>query len=264
MQYVNGLPYFPQAIETEVSINGKYLGKDARVYHVLGRRSGFTSTSVLNDIKEFDNSTANILELTGTEALEIVSTSANDSSAGSAARTVKVTYISDTGVLTESANISLAGLTPVASGFVAKAILWMEVTSSGGDSSTVAAGNIVLRTVTGSFGVEQISSGGNKSLSAKFMVPTDYSAFITRWSVSAVNADQDARLRATVNTTDRSISTVYHFVDSIYAPINSVTSEELPFLKFPSASRIKVSTLSAGTAGTVRCSTDITIIMIHD
>ena len=105
------------------STTGKYLSRACSVFNIIGRRAGFTSTSVLNDVKEFANSTAAIPVITSNN-------------------------------LVESAAITLNGTAAVAAGFTANEILWMETTAVG--SEAVAVGNIRLRVVTGSIEIEQL------------------------------------------------------------------------------------------------------------
>lgn len=248
----------------QASVFGLISGRSARVFKILGRRAGFTSLTVSNDVKEFDNGVANIPVLAAS-TLDIISSNVADTNtAGTGVRQVKVTYINSTNDLVESAAISLNGTTLVTSVLTGvNAVLWMESFTAG--SGEVAAGNIRLRINGGTVEVEQITAGGNKSLSARFMVPAGHTAYLDNFRVSAVNNDQDCRLRATVNSVDRTLATLYHFQMNGYTALNS-TSGPLPgnFLKFPALSRIKVSTISAGTAATVRCDTHFTIVLIAD
>jgi hypothetical protein len=246
-------------IET-IQTEGVYRGKAARVYTILGRRAGFTSTSVMNDVKEFDNAVAEIPILTGAEALEIISDSASDTAAGTGARTVTVTYINGSNALVESGAITLNGVAAVAAGFTALEILWMETATAG--SGGVAAGNVRLRTVAGPVELEQITAGGNKSRSARFRVPTAHTAYLVDWEASAISSRQDMRLRAQVNTIDRSLSTVYKFQDTHYLPEDQTAVIPLSFLKIPALATVKVSTISNGTPSSNRadCSFDICVI----
>ena len=214
------------------STTGKYLSRACSVFNIIGRRAGFTSTSVLNDVKEFANSTAAIPVITSNN-------------------------------LVESAAITLNGTAAVAAGFTANEILWMETTAVG--SEAVAVGNIRLRVVTGSIEIEQISIGGNKSLSARFRVPTGYTGYLINWDGAAVNNDQDLRLRAEVASLNRALTAgIYHFQSGAYIPSNNAHFTILPYLKVPALCRIKVSTFSAGVAGTVRAETSFTIVIIAD
>lgn len=249
----------------QVSLTGLYNGHVAKIFQIMGRRAGFTSLTVLNDVKEFDNAAAAIPIFTSADALEIISSSVNDDGApaGTGVQTVKVTYINASNALVESANITLNGTTAVAAGFVANEIICMEATAVG--SGLVAAGNIRLRIVAGPVEIEQISLGSTKSMSARFMVPTGYKGYMIHWDGSAVNNDQDMRLLATVTTLNRTLLPgVYIQHDLIYIPLNTVADAQQAFLVYPALSRIKVATLSGGTAGSVRAASSFGIVIIAD
>lgn len=172
-------------------------------------------------------------------------------------------YLDGAGTITESAAITLNGTTPVAAGFTATAVEWMEVFSVG--SGEVSVGNIRLRIVAGAVEVEQVTAGGNRSQSARFTVPLGYSAYLPSWRGSAINNDQDMRLRADLDSFDRSlVLSVYHFQDQLYIPLNQTQQNDLPMLKIPAGATVKVSTLSAGIAATVRADTSFSIVLIKD
>lgn len=253
----------PEMVQS-IQLTGNWYGHRALAFNIMGRRAGFTSTSVLNDVVEFANGTAAIPILTGVEPLELVSSSAQDAPAGSGIQSVRVTYIDATNNIVESAAIVLNGTTPVAAGFTAVEPLWMDSTAagSGGTGNTVAAGNIRLRVVSGSVECEQISAGGNKSLSGRFMVPTGYTAYIPYWNAHAINNDQDIRLRAQVTTLNRTLSALYHFIDTDYLPLNTGSISYPPFLKLPALAKIKVSTLSAATGATIRVDVTFSVVLI--
>jgi len=240
-------------------------GKAAEVFHVMGRRAGFNSTSVLQDIGEFLGTSINALpELTGAENLEIVSTSANDLAvSGSGARTIRVGYIDTSNNLVVSADLALNGTTAVALAFKANFILWMEVTASG--NGEIAAGNILLRIAGAGATHEQITAGGNRSLSCRFMVPTGYSGYLVDWGLWAIGTTQDARLRATVRTRSRTLGTNYVFQSVAYLVAGGNTSEEIPYLKCPALSKIKISTISGAVASaTNRIDGEFTILLISN
>lgn len=252
-------------IEAQIQITGKWNNKTAYVFHILGRRKGFTSTSVWNDVKEFDNAVADVPFLAGSEALEVVSDNVNDTAAGTGARTVKIVYINNSGALTESAAITLNGTTAVATGFTANGILWMENVTVG--SNMVSVGNIILRNATDhTTQYEQITANGNKSMSGRFLVPTGFTAYLnTNWHMSAIGgADQDTRIRATVNSFDRSLNAgnVFHFQDIMYIPNSMAMEMGVPWIKFPAGCRIKVSTLSSATGNTNRIDANYTVVLI--
>lgn len=243
------------------AVSGEIDGRVARSYHVMGRRSGFNSTSVLQDVGEFLGTSINALpELTGVENLEVVSTAATDTAAGVGARTVRIGYINTSNALVESADIVLNGVTPVALGFQAKFILWMETSTVG--SNEVAVGNILLRIAGAGATHEQITAGGNRSLSCRFMVPTGYTGYLSGWGSWAVGTSQDVRLRATVHSGDRSLGTAYIFQSVAYLSAGGSADEGLPWLVCPALSKIKVSTISGAAPAGNRIDTEFTILLI--
>lgn len=238
-------------------------GHAAEVFHVMGRRAGFNSTSVLQDVGEFLATSIDALpELTGAESLEIVSSSANDTAAGTGARTVRVGYIDTSNNLVVSADITLNGTTPVALAFKANFILWMETTTVG--SNTVAAGNIILRIAAAGATQEQITAGGNRSLSARFMVPVGYHGYITGWGINAIGTTQDARLRATVRTRSRTLGTDYVFQSVYYLGAGANASEDLPYLALPGLCKVKVSTIPGSASASNRIDAEFTVLLIAD
>lgn len=248
--------------EIEISRTGLYNGKTAKQFHILGRRAGFTSTSVFNDIKEYDNSVAAIPILSNS-TLDIISSSVNDTSAGTGVRTVKVTYINNSNALVESAAITLNGTTLVTSVLTGvNFVLWMETNTVG--SGGVAAGNIRLRINGGVVEVEQITAGGNKSMSASFMIPTGYTGYIGQIDGTAISTTQDLRIRATVNTFDRTISTAYKFQDNLFLASGQTDRSSYGALKYPALSKIKVSTLSGATPVANRADVSFTVTLIAD
>jgi hypothetical protein len=67
----------------------------------------------------------------------------------------------------------------------------------------------------------------------------------------------------TVDTSDRTLSTVYHFDDNAYMPIDSVAGHELSWLKYPAGCRIKISAIPAAIA-TTRADVSLKIVVIQD
>ena len=246
-----------------VSITGKLYDKTAFALNIAGRRAGFTSTSAFNDVVEFGTGVADIPVLSAS-TLDIISSSADDAAAGTGVRTVKATYLDSSNNLTVSSAINLNGTTLVTSVLTGvNAILWLETETAG--SSGRAAGNIRLRINGGTVECEQITAGSNKSLSARFAVPAGYTAYIPNFRVHALNNDQNARMQATVNTLDRSLSSVYKVVSSADVPTNTNSGKLLlPFLRFPELSRIKFSTIAGGVGIAVRCDVSFVVILVQN
>lgn len=253
-----------ETLTEAISRTGLLYGQTAFALTLQGRRLGFTSTTLFNDVKEFDNAVAEI-PIFSNATLDIISSSAADTNAaGTGVRTVRVVYIDNLNNLVQSGAIALNGTTLVTSVLTGvNEVLWMESDTAG--SSGKAAGNIRLRINGGVVEVEQITLGGNKSMTARFMVPAGYTAFIPNWRITAVNQDQDVRLQATVNSLDRTLGSLYTFQANAAIAVNSNSSNLLlPFLKFPALSRIKVSTISAGTGVSVKCDVNVILILVQD
>lgn len=236
----------------------------ARAFHVTGRRAGFNSVSILQDVGEFLGVNINAFpELTGAESLEVVSASTDDTSpAGIGARTVRIGYIDTSGALVESAPIVMAGQTPVALAFKALFILWMETHTVG--TNSVAVGNILLRIAGGGATHEQISAGGNRSLSARFMVPSGYTGYLQSWGSAAISTTQDVRLRATVRSYDRSLGSAYIFQAQAFVNTNASSYEILPWLPCSALSKMKVSTYPGLLPAGNRVDAGFTILLIAD
>ena len=246
----------------EIQRTGQYSGKAANVYVINGRRAGFTNTSSPHDLKEFDSTSLFFTQMTGSESLEIVSTSEDDSSSGIGVRSVKVTYINNSNSIVQSSTITLNGTTPVSLPFTANEILWMESASSG--SARIAQGNIKIRIVSG-VELEQITANSSKSKTGKFMIPAGFTGYVVRWNGQSINNDQDLFILAQCETLSREFSQAYHFMDNLYIAVNNASPDkELGFLKVPELARIKLSTVSAGTAGTVRSSGSFTVVIIQN
>lgn len=247
-----------------IQITGLLYGKPARVIEVLGRRAGFTSTTLVNDVKEFDNNVALIPEFVNA-TLDILSSSASDTNAaGTGARKVRVVYLNTSNAIVESPDINLNGTTLVTSVLTGvNSVLWMEVVEVGSNFSAV--GNIRLRINGGTVEVEQISSSQNKSRTSHFSVPAGHTGFVPNWKVQAINADQNANLVMTVHSLDRTLSTVYtgQANSSIAGDTNS-GNIALPFLRIPALSQIKINTVSGSAATPAQVDTTFVVLIVAD
>lgn len=248
-------PYFHASVYQDVA------GRAAAAWHVLGRRAGFNSTSVLQDVAEY--LTGNIfVPLNGTETLEVVSSSIQDDPAlpGTGTHSVTIVFL-NTSYAIVSATVNLNGTTPVNLGGTRMLfVYYMEATAGGSGETSV--GNIDLRIAGGGAIQERITAGGNRSLSGRFMVPDGYSAFISGWHVTTqgVNFTADARLRATPGTGTRFV-----FQDSLFCSGNGGTVDtELPWIKKPARSIIKPSIFASATGATNRVDIDFTILLLAE
>lgn len=246
----------------EIQSTGKYNGRIAKVYSIVGRRQGFNNTTIPHDLKEFQAADTFFTQLTGSESLEVVSSSANDSAAGTGIRSVKITYIDTDNNIAQSEPITLNGITPVAVPFNANEILWMESVTSG--ALRLAQGNIRLRIVAG-VELEQITQNSSKSKTGKFMVPAGYTGFVAFWDGEAINNDQDMFILVQRDSETYEFSQAYHYIDNDFIATNHPSPQKnLGFAKVPALARIKISTISSGTVSTIRASGSFTIAIIKN
>lgn len=246
-------------IITTIQTTGFYQGKKAYYFNLLANRTVFVDNTSLHDICEFLTTAQTFIPVQSTDVLEVVSSSTLDSAVGSGARKVKIIYLDAAGNLTESADISLNGIVPVATGFTASAIYWMEVTEGG--TGEVAAGNITLQRTTVGTIFERITAGGNKSLSGRLMVPKGYTGYLDKWSASAVQQAFDVRLRATVTSLNRTLNPKFLFQDRSYLAQGETSPKSLDLLKCPESTRIKISAIP-GVNTNPRLDASFSIILI--
>lgn len=111
--------------------------------------------------------------------MRVVSSSANDTAAGTGARTVRLVYL-DADYVTRTEDITLNGTTPVNT--VATNILRVQdlhVRSTGSGSSS--AGTITLKDTAGSVTYASMTADFNRARAAIYTVPAGKRAFIRAW-----------------------------------------------------------------------------------
>lgn len=131
---------------------------------------------------------ATYAQLLTAAAMEAVSSSANDTAAGTGARTIRVTGIGtlDTAI---TEDVTLNGATPVALVSTYKAINSVKVLTAG--SGLANAGNIDIRTVSGATVKNQISSGASmlgKSTSFLYTIPKSNVGLLSSINVTVSGA----------------------------------------------------------------------------
>lgn len=117
--------------------------------------------------------------------LQVVSTSTNDTSAGTGAQTVVLQYLDNNNDL-HSENINLNGTTPVTTtatniSRVNNLFVW-DVGGNG-----YAAGDIQVQDVGGGTAYAQITAGNNKWRSARLFIPRNWTLFITAFSFTSID-----------------------------------------------------------------------------
>ncbi len=245
-QYPPPSSFYLHPLEYEIQHEGSINGVPASLYHIMGSRTqGWSSTSVLGDACEYlDTSQALMNTPTSGQTLYLVSTSGNDAAAGTGARTVRTVYLDANGVQQVRTD-TLNGTTPVSIGSGYTFIQWCEVASTG--TSEVSAGNITISSTNGAATVattfEQITSGGNRSLSGRFKVPSDCHGHLVHWDAAAIGTSMDTRLRATVFADDGALSSVYHFLDRAFLASGANITQLLEYRDIPSNAIIKISAI---------------------
>lgn len=145
-------------------------------------------------------------------AMEVVSSSVNDASAGTGAQIVMIHGLDSTWVEI-SEEVALNGTTPVALTKSYLRINNFHVMTAG--TGGVAAGTIKLQATGAGTEYDRITVGGNANLQAHFTVPANYSVFIHNITMGLVTVNTNTAgrviLRAKVHWHDRTLLTVYHF-----------------------------------------------------
>ncbi|MBD2076200.1 hypothetical protein H6F86_20435 [Phormidium sp. FACHB-592] len=245
----------------QVQRTGFIDGKPGFVTSFSGRRSGNSfNASGQTDVVEFVLNNNRIPLLAGNQSIEIISTSASDSALGSGVRTVELVYL-DAAYNLQKTTVTLNGILAVSvqkdgASVTPQAIWWMHTLTAG--TGLTAAGNIILRIAGAGAELEQITSGGNMSLSARCAVPLGYDAYIPSFFGSAVSALHDFRFRATVSKLDvpgisskTILEGIYNFQGVLSVREGDNAMRDMGYLRLPEKTRIKISTIAG--AATAQC-----------
>jgi len=249
------------------SRDGSLNGKLTYLWHLTGRRGGtgasdFASTSAYNDLAPFLGTGSATLPADPVGAnTEVVSSSANDTSAGTGARVVRVTYLDVNGNVAHT-DVTMNGVTPVSLAGAVYHPLWLETVTVG--SGGVAAGNIDLRNTSSPTTIyDRIVAGFNKSRAGRMTVPAGYNGYLTHWQVNAVSADGDYSIAALRFTENGAISTVLHTVDLLFVPSNNSTGDELDYIKCPPLSLVNIRVIPSSSAAAVRMDASFGMLLVQ-
>lgn len=250
-------------IET-ISLTNQWQGKHAYNVNILGRRTNtFLNTTDLNDVCEFLASGETVYTKPApADTFVVNSTSTNDTSAGTGARSVEIYYLDASGneldvevTLNGTSDVAVAALTNCTF------IQYMYVKTKG--TLPTADGTITLYNTAKTIKYEQITAGGNQSLSARYMIPTGYTGYISSWNGGAIRQAQDIRLRATTDKGDRTQTVPgFLFQDTQFMGADTSFSVSEPFLSFPAGSEVKVSSIAQATTGNPRIDTSFPLTLI--
>lgn len=214
-----------------------------KIFIIPGRKNSISNT-VLDDLSQIPSTTA--IPDPGGIQLELISSSASDTSAGIGARTVHIQYL-DTSGDEQDETVTMNGTTAVITTATdIDKIQWIHVVTVGSNTSTV--GNISLQTVGSGTVYEYIVAGGNQSLSGRFTIPTGKTGILMGWHASGITKRIDVRLRATVDRFDRTSQSAFNFQDVLV--LDSETSPWIPLdQKIPEGATIKISAISNAAGG---------------
>lgn len=239
------------SMEQEISTTGLYRGKSAELVAIFGARSsGWSSTAVLGDVAEYlDTSQAELNIVSPVTQYYAVSTSAQDSTAGTGVNTLRITYL-DVNGLEQIGTVTLTGLTPVALPFFMSYVQFMETEHSAVELRT-AVGNISITSTNGAATtattVERIVPSGNRSLSCRWKCPSDCRAFAIRGRAFAINNTMDVRLRGKFWAND-GLSKAFHFLSRAFLAAGTSSSPIFDYMPIPAGGEIKVSAFPGGNA----------------
>lgn len=153
----------------------------------VAKHSSFSIGGVNPDIdasEEFLNSLGTLNLPTTYRIHNLVSTSANDTSAGTGARTIEVTGNTSTGI--ESETVAMNGLTPVATTKAYDFIIELETQTAG--SVTTNVGTITATAQTDGTVTISMPPAKGEEYNGAFKCPTGHKAYLMNWMGDGQNS----------------------------------------------------------------------------
>jgi len=158
------------------------------------KRDAFVNTTALQDVSmQATGSTIIATNAPLGAAIEIVSTSVNDTAAGSGARTVTVHYLNSSFQET-TLDVTLNGTTPVSLGTVCQYINLTHVLTIG-TAGGLPAGTINIRNVATPTTIYSTVTGLNTSLTSIYTVPLGFFALINAIDLNVYHSTSSANNR---------------------------------------------------------------------
>lgn len=232
---------------------GSLSGHDS--FRAMGRRSALATTVGGDDLWEGTAVTMPYPDQSVGEQLTIVSTSANDASAGSGAQQVDLHGLRAGGVEYHE-TITMNGTTPVNTTVTDWIFVQYLHTQRVGALGAVSAGDIsIYRTGDAARVYSAIKAGANVSLNTHRMVPAGKTLFINYIKADAVdNKPISVRLRATCDFESVLTPNIFIF-NELFELQNSSAVLQLDMPRvFPSLCIIKGSAVSTSAGGTASLS----------
>lgn len=157
------------------------------------------------------------------EALNVVSGSANDTSAGTGARTIRVEGLDANGSWAEE-NITLNGTTPVVTTSTWLRVIRAYIVTAGSGATNAGAITIKHNTTTANvFSV--IKAGRGQAANAVFTVPTGKTARLTSWSVQGYGLTTANEVTAELLVRPTGTNQAWRTVRTLAAPASAPTAK---------------------------------------
>lgn len=253
-------------IISTISRTGYWNGKPAYVLKVLGNRSGtFSDITTLNDVCEFlASGEFTYTPPTTSDTFVVNSTSPNDTANGTNTRSVAINYLDANGDAQEVI-VELNGTSDVTIPEMANNCTFVQnMHAQTHGANTSSAGNIILYNTAKTVKYEQITAGGNMSLSARYRVPANCMAYVIEWSMGAVRQGHDVRLRSNTDTPTRDdVLDGFLFQDILYLGEGENIQKHQPWLRIPAGAEVKVSATVLAVGNVPRVDTSFTVVCVE-
>ena len=180
----------------------------------------------------------------------VISSSANDTAAGTGMQAGRIDYLNTNGLMVEGSFVNDGVTESVCvdgAGDIINDCMFVNAHSSSAvGSNIVAVGNVDILAGSGGSVVSRVAAAGNRSLAAMRQVPDGFALRLEGWHASATApaASREALIRIRASEYE-GISTpgVYHFLDTVR--LSQGPSGWLPFVRpiiIPSLAVLKIST----------------------
>ncbi len=228
----------------------KGLVRGATAIHILGNNDD-TSTSI-EDMWEGTTSGLYVFPTVGGIQMEVVSSSVNDTAAGTGVQRVMIHYL-DQFYIQKFEFVEMNGQTPVNT--VATDILRVQnMHSARVGSGGVAAGAITLESTDSAVEYTRIRTGLNTSLTGVWTVPANQILYITAWDAGAIstgaNRTSEFFLRATSSFHDLLLPGIFNVKDITHLQVGTIPRPFVLPLRIPSKADVKVSVISSAAMDT--------------
>ncbi len=230
-----------QPVESELFNIARGLHKGKEVLYIIGYNGDIDDTE--EDLWPVGGS---YVPPTAAIGMEVVSSSANDTSAGTGVRTIKFRYL-DADYKHQTEIVTMNGTTPVATSatnILRINRLHSETVGSGGE----AAGSIDLRHLDDTPIYSRMEVGSNIDTVGFFTVPAGETAYITSWQVGIGNLSGNRfgrfTLTATAHPNGDYAENLFHYKDIIIIQDGSVQIDFQAPIRLAAKSDIKISAVS--------------------